>query len=686
MSTVQPGTFAPADFLNPERPFGLYDLVRLLRRRGRTVLKVAAGFVVLTIIALLIWPSHYTPTAVVMLDPRRNNVTDRSQVLTELPTDPSSVQDQIQILTSRDLAATVIDRLDLARDPEFNRALASFPLNLLPTTSDIAAQHSAIIDGFLRHLTVESEGLSTAISVTFSAEEPDKAAQITNAVVQAYIDSQVAQKSEAAQRTTQWLETRIGELSRQVQTGDTAVQAYKAANGLNDSGQGTQSLIDQQLAVINNQLVQARADLAEKQAAYNHVLGLLKSGRVAEVSQVVASPLIVQLRQQQADAIRNAADLDTRYGPKHPKRIAAESQLRDLDSKVEQEAERIAGSVGNDAAVAQAQVRSLENSLVAARAQSNMQNLARVKLRALEASAASTRSTYESFVTRLREAQDQAGVTVPDARVISHATVPAKPSSPPRLLIICASVPAGLLVGLLYALVMERFGAAWPERGTSRGARSVAIPVVAWIPDASDPTAPDRLLDAPGAPFSRALLGMGARLSSFPGGSHPRTILVSGFDPRYAVANVALGLARALALLGHNVVLFDADLARSAAARMAGCTYESGIADVLRGAVPLSRAIAKDRTSPVLILGNAPSAAHAKAEWESQATRAVLEHLSRTSDFVIIHAPAQLDMVPLVRLAEGVLFVGAAGEAQALQRTAKAFAPAAEHLGIVIAD
>jgi hypothetical protein len=42
-------------------------------------------------------------------------------------------------------------------------------------------------------------------------------------------------------------------------------------------------------------------------------------------------------------------------------------------------------------------------------------------------------------------------------------------------------------------------------------------------------------------------------------------------------------------------------------------------------------------------------------------------------------------MVPLVSLAEGVLFVGAAGDEGPLQKTAQAFAPAAQNLGLVIA-
>ena len=43
-----------------------------------------------------------------MMDQHKNNVTDMSAVLSQLPGDPATLQDQIQILDSRDLADKVI--------------------------------------------------------------------------------------------------------------------------------------------------------------------------------------------------------------------------------------------------------------------------------------------------------------------------------------------------------------------------------------------------------------------------------------------------------------------------------------------------------------------------------------------------------------------------------------------------
>src|SRR5437868_4575714 len=97
------------------------DFVRIVRARHRLILGVAAACVAITAVILTLLPTQYSAFAEVMLEQRKNNVADASSVLSSLPTDPASVQNQIQILTSRDLASRVVDRLGLENDPEFNR-------------------------------------------------------------------------------------------------------------------------------------------------------------------------------------------------------------------------------------------------------------------------------------------------------------------------------------------------------------------------------------------------------------------------------------------------------------------------------------------------------------------------------------------------------------------------------------
>src|SRR6185437_15712339 len=127
---------------------------------------------------------------------------------------------------------------------------------------------------------------------------PKKAQAIADALSQAYVAGQVQAKRVANQGTSDWLDRRASNLAQQLMLEQQAVQQYKVQHGLNDSAPGN-SLVDQQMAAINAQIVQARSELAEKQAEMDRMGTTIASGN-GDASQAVSSPLIAQLRTQQA--------------------------------------------------------------------------------------------------------------------------------------------------------------------------------------------------------------------------------------------------------------------------------------------------------------------------------------------------------------------------------------------------
>lgn len=624
----------------PARPDGV-DVLRILRARFPLFRNVVLAVVAAAIAVAFVLPPRYATTAVVMLEARKNNVTDQSAVLSEMPTDPASVQNQIQLLTSRDLAARVIDRLGLEFDPEFSAAPS--PLNpltwLQPAPPADPARHlDGVVTAFLKHLTVESVGLSTTITITFYSRDPVKSARIADAIADAYLDAQAAIRFDTAQRTTDWLIGRIRQLNQQVQAADAGIQRYKAEHNLNDTTNGG-SLMDQQLAAINEQLVTARAALAAKEAESGRIVTLMKSGRVADVSQIVASPLIVQLREQQADLIRQQAQLGTKYGPQHPKMLAIESQKHDLDAKIDEEVERIVGSVDNDVAVARAQVHSLEESLQRAEAEAAGQNMARVNLQSLEAGAASTRSIYESFVSRLRETQGQDGLQTIDAREISHAPIPNAPSWPPKLLIVAASLPAGLLLGLLAVLLAEKFAGPVTEdlRKEPVAPRStpnpVRVPLLADIAGIS--RAAEAAIDEPWSAQAQAFEAITRDLAA----RGPRVVAVTSLDPREGQTNVAAGLARTASRMGLKTVLVDGNLrAPATASRLGLAPGKAGIIELLSGKARLNDALKKDARSSAYVLAGPRHNVDPASVWSSPLARGLIDHLRRNAGLVVVDA------------------------------------------------
>jgi uncharacterized protein involved in exopolysaccharide biosynthesis len=670
--------------------FQLRDLARVVRERGGLIGIVAVATVALAAVVVMVLPTLYSSSASVMLDTRKNNVTDLSAVLSQLTTDPSSLQNQIQILTSRDLAAEVIAKLKLYDDPEFNPALKPSAAGKLDPRSwfrsasapDIATEGDQIVSAFDKNLSVATEGLSTTLTVTFTSRDAEKAALVANTVADTYIEDQIASKRAVGDKTTAWLVNRTHQLALQLQDDEAAVQRYKADNNLNETAEGT-SFADQQIGAISNQLVLAKADLAQKQATGDRVATLVKAGDTADVSQILASPLIVQLRTQQATLISQESELSTKYGPLHPKMAAIETQKRDLQDKITTEVNRLAGSISNDVVVARAQVGSLQGSLAQAEKQAGTQNLVRVKLRALQSNAQSTRTMYEAFVTRLRETQDQDVIQNPDAHVISRAPVPVAPSSPKRMLIVGASIPAGLLLGLLAALIAERFSAPVPARVAPANAfRQVPAPayrgppVLAKLDNAFDPRAADAVIDWPSSSFARST---GVLLRKLRGAARKRGgIVISVTAPEWgAKTSVAVALARTASRQRLRVAIVDGDLQHPSVAHALRLNPpREGLIELLAGAAPLARVFRRDSRSYVSTLTPAQPRGDGAAVLASAKMVELLAYLRRTCDVVIVDAPplySSGEMRALGRLSDVLVVVGR-GEALAHGACAHAIA------------
>ncbi|HEX7726847.1 MAG TPA: exopolysaccharide transport family protein [Rhizomicrobium sp.] len=640
-SSSTTSTGAQASGENGAGVFRFSDLLRVGVERMALILTAATVVVAVTVVALLLWPSTYAASTLVMLDQRTNSVALSTSVLSSLPTDPVSVQNQIQILTSRDLAARVIADLKLYEDPEFAKPDA--------ITGELPSA-DAVIDNFERHLTVGAVGLSTTLNITFKSRDAKKAAAVANAIASAYLADQVNFEDEATRNTTTWLLDRIHALARQVQGAEMAVQQYRAQNNLNDTTAGG-SLIDQQLIAQNAALVQARSDLAQKQAIASHINSMLATGHGADVSQVVSSPLIIQLRAQEAELLRQEAQLSSKYGPRHPKMVDIESQKANLEDKIAEEAARVGGSASNDVAVARANVGSLAASLKALEKNASSDSLKRVKLKALEANASSTRTMYEAFVTRLRETQGAVGL--PSARIISTAAVPAHPSSPKRTLIAAASIPVGLLIGLLLALIAERASPAtvqYRPRATFRPAVAAAAaapvvdplrgaPVIGEVPDYESLRAADVVIDRPQDSYSRAVETLLGRLAPHTRGQGGKVIALTAADQGEGRTALATALARAATRRGLRAIVIDSDFQLPRAAQAMGLAQgDLGLQDVLSGTSPLSQSLARDTRSNALLLS--PARLHSPNAQFLNALPQLIAYLKRSFDLVIVDCPA----------------------------------------------
>jgi polysaccharide biosynthesis transport protein len=669
------------------RGFQLADFIRIVDARRGLILKVMGGIVLCAVIVALALPTLYSSSATVLLDPRKNNITDLSAVISPLTADPAAVQNQIQIITSRDLAATVVDRLKLTNDPEFNPAIAPLglgdvlaglnPRNWFASSKPATAalQRERVIDNLRRHIWADAQGLSTTITIAASSRDAVKAATIANAVADGYVKGQIANKVDATNATTGWLNRRLSDLAQQLEVQQAAIQRYKAAHNLNDSAPGA-SIVDQQMVGISTQVVQARSELAEKQAVADRIAQLVATGNPADVAQIVSSPLIVQLRTQQAALLAQQADLNSKYGPLHPKMQATEEQKRDLDAKIAQEVGRLAASAANDVMVARAHLNSLQGSLGGTESTAHQQNMARVQLQAMESNATSTKTMYEAFVQRLRQSQNLDDVQTPESRIISSAAVPLYPTGPSRMLIVGAAAALGFLLGILAALLVEKLGPLMPVRvnGAPRAAlvppargsapRAMTVwngpPILGEINDPAQLRAADFVLDYPASKYSHAMAALVRELETRPNaGGGGAVIAVTSADNGESRSAIAVSLARAASRMGKKAIIVDCAPARLAS-KAIRARVKRGLYDVLTGKVPLNMALAKDPRCEAYLLATPERPRNSLSMFSSRPMAKLVSVLREGADFIVVDCGSLVagpEAAVIARLADVTILV-----------------------------
>lgn len=681
---------------NPESPgfafaanlLTLESALHILRTRLPVILGTIAIMMAFAALSLYRTTPLYTASALVMIDSGRNQVFENATSLSGGGGgygyyDSSLIENQVQILYSRSLAERVVENLGLDQAPVTNVVdaveepqsglarivgladprnwFAQEQVSILTEEQETANRRESLINSVLGGLTASALGFSTAIEIRYVDSDPERAARLANALSEAYVSDQLEAKFEASERATRWLTERVQQLADQVRDADVAVQQYKSDNNLTEVS-GT-SVVDQQLAGLNQQLIIARSELAEQEARYARVAELQNAGRAQDVSQVVASPLINSLRAQETELLRREADFSSRYGPRHPRMIDLQSEKENLLASIETEVQRVIETIRNDLAVTRARVRSLESSLRQASGQTSEDSRARIRLRELEANAASSHAMYDAFLSRFNEVQGQEGVQVTDARVISEAVVPVSPSSPNVNRSLTIAGGFGLILGFALAFLLERLDSGF--RTATQIEKMIGLPVLASVPELSrglksSGSPSEQVIDKPMSAFSEAIRGlqMGINLSNV---DHPpQVFLVTSSVASEGKTTVVISLARLAASSGKKVLVIDCDLRRPAVARELGISkYDLGLVEVLLGSAKLEDCLKKDPRSSVQTLPVKFKTGNPVDILGSEAMERLIAEARDNFDLVIIDSAPLLpvnDTRVLARLVDAALF------------------------------
>ena len=294
-------------------------------------------------------------------------------------------------------------------------------------------------------LSVKRVGLTYVIEIGFQSKSTVGAAQIANAVVEAYIRDQLDAKFQATRRASAWLQDRIAELKEQSANAERAVEDFKEKNNM-VSADG-RLVNEQQVAELSSQLVLARKRTADAQSRFDRIQTILKGDTVdATVSDSLNNSVVNRLREKYLDDANKEADWSARFGPNHLAAVNLRTQMKGILASICEELVRLAETYKSDLVIAKNSQDAAQKELAGAVAQSQEANQVKVTLRQLESSAKTYRTQYDSFLQRYQEMVEQQSFPVTEARMISAADSGVK-SSPITRNVLSFAILSGLLLG-----------------------------------------------------------------------------------------------------------------------------------------------------------------------------------------------------------------------------------------------
>lgn len=215
-----------------EEQIDLRAVLDLLRRKIWLILIVASAGMVVAAGAISAMPLRYTASALILVDTAGRDVLDGGRVQPSAGWDNARVESEVEILRSQPILLEALERSDLQRDPSFQpmpgwgqRLSAIFGLGpgVAPTEAE---KRDAAIERLRSALLVQRRGLTYVIAVNATADAPQLAARMANAVAEAHIALQTEDKERGIRMTLTLLEARLSQAASDLNSSKAALDIF----------------------------------------------------------------------------------------------------------------------------------------------------------------------------------------------------------------------------------------------------------------------------------------------------------------------------------------------------------------------------------------------------------------------------------------------------------------------------
>ncbi len=675
---------------SPSPPSGselhLADVLRTIGQHRWLVLGslfVSLGMAVAA--GLLTTPLFKATTLITLEREREDPLSIAAPVTRERGPDIVSVETEARLLKSRDVLERVVRKLRLTEPAgaETAETLAAPPASTSPPSAIDPATRAAI--RLQRSIEVQAVRATTLLEVSVTAHTAKGAADLANAVTDAFIAWKLDSRFRLLGQASRFLSEQIdGAKATLAQREESLLAFGRKKNILSVDPRNNVALT--RLDTLSRDLATATADRLAKEARESE----FRNARPESLAETISSAVVVQLRGDQARLEREYEDKLGLYKPDWPAmqqlRAKIEQGRQHLDAVVQDTVRKAREAARIDVLAAQRREDLLQDSLRSEQTQAISVNSDLTEYNRLRIDAETQRSLVDNLLKRRAEIEVLTrveGEKISNVRVVERALPPTSRFRPSYGLNVLLGLVSGVLLGISLA-----FGADYMDRSLrtpEQVSRYLNLPVLGIIPAARralariDRTALSRSTPE-GGESALNLSGLGAPKASIEllphmlsrssvaeayrafrtslllsSAERPRCLVVTSALPLEGKTTTSMNLAVVLAQLGKTVLLVDADLHRPHLHEAFLVSNAVGLVTVLTRHTEATRAIQETDIPCLSLLPAGPSSPNPSGLLSSDAMRRFLDGAMSRYDFVVVDTP------PILAVADPVVVGSLAG-------------------------
>jgi capsular exopolysaccharide synthesis family protein len=535
-------------------------------------------------------------------------------------------------------------------------------------------------------ITIKVIGGTDVIKISYKSANPEEAAAVTNTVMELYLENDILTTRTEAETTYRFMAKQLPKVEAAVRQSEVKLRKFKQENNIVDLAEETKSavtIIGNLENEINNVQAQLEDINAQTDALRQNIA--LNSQQAIAVSSLNSSPAVQGILTQLQEIDRQLAIERSRYFDDNPVIISLEAKKTNLNNLLQTQ---IQENIGTSVQVppGQFQIGSIRQQLIQNFLQAEVQRTGlskklaslynsrsqfqrRVKnipilvqnQRDLERKVDVAQSTYETILKKAQELQVAQNQNTANARIISLAEVPEKPSLVKKAIVLFLGVLLGLFSATITILVIEMTD---KSLKTLQEVRDIfAYPFLGILPSSNKKVKthnPEIIVrDASDSVASEMYRMIQANLRVLTSDKLLKTIVVTSTVTKEGKSTVTANLSAVLAQLGYKVLLIDADMRIPSQHYLWQVNSLFGLSEVLNSQAEFNIFVSKAMDNlDILTAGIRP--ANPLALLDSEAMESLIERFSTQYDFVIIEAPPLLigaDAITLSKMTDGILLV-----------------------------